>query len=299
MLSILLAVAAAMGNATASVLQRKATTTQDENASALQLMLGLIRTPLWVGGIAAMGVGFLLQAAALATGPIALVQPVLIVELSFTLLLGAAVFHRGLHRREWGAVAGMSIGLAVLLESVRPSGGDPYDAGLGPWLLGTAATMGVVVVLIVLGFRTHHAARAAYLGVATGMGFGFTAALLAAVAAAHAHAGFAGVLTSWQTYLLIGLGPGFVFLLQKALQAGTLVASQPALTLSNPIVAAVFGITVFGEHVRHGGWLALAALGVALIVVSTLVLARSPLLHDNPDTAGPTDPAPAATPKPT
>lgn len=45
MLSILLAVAAAMGNATASVLQRKATTTQDENASALQLMLGLIRTP--------------------------------------------------------------------------------------------------------------------------------------------------------------------------------------------------------------------------------------------------------------
>ncbi|MEO6879705.1 MAG: DMT family transporter [Mycobacteriaceae bacterium] len=298
MLSILLAVAAAMGNATASVLQRKATTTQDEHASALQLMLGLIRTPLWVGGIAAMGVGFLLQAAALATGPIALVQPVLIVELSFTLLLAAAVFHRGLHRREWGAVAGMSIGLAVLLESVRPSGGDPYSAPLGRWLLGTAITLGVVVVLIVLGFRTHGPARAAYLGVATGMGFGFTAALLAAVAGAHSHAGFGGVLTSWQTYLLIGLGPGFVFLLQKALQAGTLVASQPALTLSNPIVAAVFGIAVFHERVRGGGWLALAALGAVLIVVSTLILARSPLLHDDTPTTSPDTTPPAGPPTP-
>ncbi len=112
-----------MGNPTASVLQREATITQDDNASALQLILGLARTPAWVGGIGAMAVGFLLQAAALATGPISAVQPILIVELSFTLLLAAAVFHRRLHRREWDAVAGMSIGLAVLLEALRPSGG--------------------------------------------------------------------------------------------------------------------------------------------------------------------------------
>jgi len=153
MLSIVLAVFASMGNATASVLQRKATITQDEDASALQLILGLVRTPAWVGGIGAMAVGFLLQAAALATGPISVVQPILIVELSFTLLLAAAVFHRRLHRREWGAVAGMSIGLAVLLEALRPSGGDAYGAPLGLWLLSTAITLGIVVVLIVAGFR--------------------------------------------------------------------------------------------------------------------------------------------------
>ena len=299
MLSIVLAVLAAMGNATASVLQRKATTTQDENASALQLILGLARTPAWLGGIGAMAVGFLLQAGALATGPISLVQPVLIVELSFTLLLAAAVFHRRLHRREWGAVAGMSIGLAVLLETLHPTGGDSYAAPLIRWLLGTAITLGIVVVLIVLGFRTRGAGRAAYLGVATGMGFGFTAALLSQVAAAHRAAGFVGVFSSWQTYLLIGLGPGFVFLLQKALQAGTLVASQPALTLANPIVAAGFGVAVFGEHVRGGGWLALAVLGAVLIAASTVVLARSPLLHDNPSGASTEAPPAGSRPHPT
>lgn len=49
---------------------------------------------------------------------------------------------------------------------------------------------------------------------------------------------------------MIGLGPGFFFLLQKALQAGRLVASQPALTLSNPVVSVVFGVAVFDEHLR-------------------------------------------------
>ena len=290
MLSIVLAVFDAMSNATASVLQRKATITQDEDASALRLILGLARTPAWVGGIGAMAVGFLLQAGALATGPISLVQPVLVVELSFTLLLAAAVFHRGLHRREWGAVAGMSIGLVVLLESLRPSGGDPYGAPLRSWVLGTAITLGIIIGLIVAGFRSHNSGRAAYLGVATGMGFGFTAALLSEVAAAHRVAGFGGVFTSWQTYLLIGLGPGFVFLLQKALQAGSLVASQPALTLANPIIAAVFGVAVFGEHVQGGGWLVVAFLGAALIAVATVVLARSPLLHDTPADTPPPEP---------
>ena len=131
------------------------------------------------------------------------------------------------------------------------------------------------------------------------MGFGFTAALLSQVGAAHKDAGFTGVATSWQTYVLIGLGPGFVFLLQKALQAGSLVASQPALTLANPIVGASFGIAVFGEHVRGGGWLALAVLGALLILACTVILARSPLLHDSPNTeqsSGPASTAPAHDP---
>ena len=41
------------------------------------------------------------------------------------------------------------------------------------------------------------------------------------------------------------------------MQAGSLLASQPALTLTNPIVAAVFGVAVFGEHTAPAAGLSL------------------------------------------
>jgi drug/metabolite transporter (DMT)-like permease len=278
-LSIVLAVLAAGANAAASVLQRKADREEPEDRSGLAMLWDLAHRPGWIAGIAAVIVGFLLQAGALATGPIALVQPILVLELGFTMLLASAVFHSRLHRREWAAVIGMSIGLTVLLFSLQPSGGRPGEAPLLAWALGTASTLAIIGVLVGLAHRRRDAARAALLGVATGMGFGFTATLVAAVTAAYAAHQLRGVFTAWQTYVLIVVGPLFFFLLQRALQAGRLVASQPALTLSNPILAFVFGIVVFGEQVRGGGWLALAFFGAALIGTSTVVLARSPMLQ--------------------
>ncbi|HEX5346377.1 MAG TPA: hypothetical protein VFW64_04640 [Pseudonocardiaceae bacterium] len=163
----------------------------------------------------------------------------------------------------------MSIGLAVLLFSLQPSGGRPGEASVLTWALGTGPTLGIIGVLVGLAHRRRNAARAALLGVATGMGFGFTATLVAAITAAYAAHQLRGVFTGWQTYLLIVVGPLFFFLLQQSLQAGRLVASQPALTLSNPILAFGFGIAVFGEQVRGGVWLALAFFGAALIGIAT------------------------------
>jgi drug/metabolite transporter (DMT)-like permease len=88
--------------------------------------------------------------------------------------------------------------------------------------------------------------------------------LLTSISAVYSTSGWSGVVSSSQ---------------QKSLQAGSLVADQPALTLSNPVVAMAFGVVVFGERVRTGGWLALAVAGALLIAVSTAVLARSPLLR--------------------
>ena len=301
MLSVGLMVLAAAANATGSVLQRKAGRDEpDSESSSLRLIRDLAHRPVWFGGVAAIMVGFLLQAAALATGPIALVQPILVVALVFTLLLAAAVFRRPLHVREWGAVVGMTVGLALVLYALRPAGGDPHATPPLLWMIGSVATLVIVALFAAVGYRSLHTRRAAYLGLATGTGFGFTACLISAITAAYNAAGIVGVFTTWQTYLLIVIGPGFFFLLQQAMQAGRLVAPQPALTLSNPVVAFVFGFAVFGEHVRTGGWLAAAVVGTAMVVGATVVLVRSPLLHDHTDmhdhtatTDGSTEPAPA------
>jgi drug/metabolite transporter (DMT)-like permease len=280
MLSLVLAVFAALGNAAASVLQRKANRDEPEGeATGLVLLCHLVRRPAWLGGIAVLVVAFLLQAAALSTGAIAIVQPILVLELPFTLLLASMVFHSRLHAREWIAIVGMSAGLAGMLYALQPSGGDPQRASGVSWVIGITASLVVTAVFVVLGYRAEGLRRAAYLGLATGIGFGFIAALIASIGAAYGASGIAGVLQAPQTYLVIVLGPGFFFLLQKALQAGQLVASQPALTLSNPVIAVAFGIVVFGEHVQGGIWLILAFFGAGLIVVCTVMLARSPLLQ--------------------
>jgi hypothetical protein len=48
------------------------------------------------------------------------------------------------------------------------------------------------------------------------------------------------VFATWQTWVLIAAGIGGFFLLQNALQAGRLAASQPGITLANPAVALIW-----------------------------------------------------------
>ncbi|HKS53010.1 MAG TPA: DMT family transporter [Pseudonocardiaceae bacterium] len=282
MLSLALAVLAALGNATASVLQRKADRDEPEGQSTgLILLWRLAHRPAWLGGIAALIVAFLLQAAALTTGPIALVQPILVLELVFTLLLASMVFHSRLHAREWTAITGMTAGLASMLYALQPGGGSPTRASTVAWVSGIGASLAVAGLFVVLGYREQGIPRAAYLGLATGIGFGFIAALVAGIGAIYGASGIGGLLRAPQTYLVIVLGPVFFFLLQKSLQAGRLVASQPALTLANPLVSVAFGFAVFNEHLRAGAWLILALFGAGLIIACTVLLARSPLLHSS------------------
>ncbi|HYZ38731.1 MAG TPA: DMT family transporter [Pseudonocardiaceae bacterium] len=298
MLSLALAVLAALGNATASVLQRKADREEPEGqAAGLVLLWHLAHRPAWLGGIAALIVAFLLQAAALSTGAIALVQPILVLELAFTLLLASMVFRSQLHAREWTAIIGMTIGLASMLFALQPGGGDPTRASTAGWATGIGVSLAVAGLFVVIGYRTHGIHRAAYLGLATGIGFGFIAALIAGIGAAYGASGIGGLFRTPQTYLVIVLGPAFFFLLQKTLQAGLLVASQPALTLSNPLVSVTFGVAVFDEHLRTGAWLILALFGAALIIACTVLLAHSPLLHSSERTESSADSQPtSATP---
>lgn len=278
-LTVALAVLGAAGNATASVLQRKAARREPESRSfSFQLMWDLAHQPVWIGGICAVTAGFLLQAVALGIGRLSVVQPLLVLELPFALMLASVVFRARLHAREWTAAAGMSVGLGVFLYTLRPGGGSVVQVPLPTWILGIAVSLGVAATFVWLGTRRHLAARAVHLSVATGIGFGLTAVLVNGVAAAYTH-GFAGVFTAWQTYLVIVLGPSSIFMLQNTLQSGRLVAAQPGLTLVNPIVAVTWGVTVFSESVRTGLWLLGTFGGAALIAACTILLARSPLLH--------------------
>jgi hypothetical protein len=94
-LTYVLAVLAASSNAVSSVLQRKANkrVPQHENMSLRQIWT-LLHQPVWFFGILAITVGFLLQATALGTGQLSVVEPVLVLELPFTLILASRLFRQ-------------------------------------------------------------------------------------------------------------------------------------------------------------------------------------------------------------
>jgi drug/metabolite transporter (DMT)-like permease len=281
-LGIALMVLAAGCNAVASVLQRRADRTRpDSEQMSLALIRALVTKPDWLLGVLAMVVGFVLHGVAIALSRIALVQPLLIAELPATLLLAARVFRLRLRRADIAAVALASVGLAALEVCLLPHGGDPRRVSGVEWLLASAVTLGAVGGLVAAGWLAGQEHRAALLGVATGAMFGFNSALIAGVGAEVARTG--NLFGAWQTYAVAVVGPTGFFLLQNALAAGNLVASQPGLTLTNPLVATAWGLVVFGEQGRGSAWIAGSVAGAVCIVAGTVLLARSPLLDPDAD----------------
>lgn len=316
MLTYALAVLAACANGLSSVLQRKANkrVPQRENLSP-RLIGKLLHEPVWLGGIAALTAGFLLQASALGTGQLSLVEPVLVLELPVALVLSARVFAHRLGRSEWLPAAGMTAGLGGLLFLLAPASGT----GSGErvhwylWVAGIGANLVLVGGLTAwarsrptgqAGERAHErpveeagerahgrpveqgrgrrdgVLRAALLAIAAGSAFGLTAALMKAMTVALARG---QLFTSWPVYAMVAAGGLGMFLTQSALNAGQLIATQPGLTLSDPIISVLWGVMIFHERVRLG-WYMLGELACAGVIVAAVVaLARSPLLSADED----------------
>jgi hypothetical protein len=71
------------------------------------------------------------------------------------------------------------------------------------------------------------------------------------------------------------------FLTQTALNAGQLIAAQPGLTLSDPLISVLWGVLAFHEQVRQG-WYILGEVACAgAIAGGVILLARSPLLSED------------------
>jgi drug/metabolite transporter (DMT)-like permease len=262
----LFALLTSLFNGLASVLQRQAAAeAPPERALHLSLFSYLIRRKVWLAGIGMVILAAVCQAVALDTGPVALVQPIFIIELPFTLLVASWFNHRRLPQRTWWAVGLVTVSLGAGLAAAAPSGGSD-QASNRVWVTALIVTGGFEAVVILAGIRARGNARAAALGLAAACGYALTATLMkSAVAALPRGAGaFFG---SWQLYATAAAGVGALFLLQNGLQAGTLVAVQPPLTLGDALISSCYGVTVYGEDVRTAGWL-LAAEIVAVLAVA-------------------------------
>lgn len=261
------AVGAALCYAVAATLQHRAVGREPATHTLDPRLLGrLIRRPLWMSGVGADVVGTALHGTALALGPLALVQPLLVTGLVVAVPLESATTRRRPTRREVGGVIAAGAGLAalVIVADPRPGPVPPAEADL----LGVALGTIVIMAALVLGAsRATGDVRATALGVATGAGFALAAALAKGCLDRLALDGLAAMLLDWRLPALAGVGLAAVVLNQNAYQAGGLAGPLTGIVLTDPIGSMVIAVVAYGEQVRTSA-AAIAAQVVALAVMA-------------------------------
>lgn len=276
-LALVFSLATAFTNAASATLQwDAATNTTPEESKGLRLVATLIRRPEYLAAIGALTLSFLLQAAALHEGEVALVQPLLVTELPFTLLLSSWWLGLGLERRELIGTAAICAGLGLFLGAGHPHGGTTSVSAV-TWAVAIGAVVVVMGALVLAAGRGHTIRRTLAFSLASGLAYSLTAILVKATTEEVRH-GIVSLLTSWAPYAMIAAGVGAVLLQQKALEAGELAVAKPATTIINPIASIILAIAVFDETLRSSGWVALELVGLLVLVAGVLETARSPLV---------------------
>lgn len=275
LISALFALLAAVGNATGTVLQRLgARTVPPGDAFSVRIVRHLVRSPAWLGGIAIVVGAAACQALALTLGSLSLVQPILVTELPFTLLVASAVSRRRLPAVGWAASVMVAAGLGMALAAASPHGGHT-DVSPGMWTLTLLTTGGAMALCVAAALpRPRGKARAAFFSSASAIGYALTATLMKSATTTFDEHGGGAFLASWQTYGFVAAGACSLFLLANAMESGPLIASQPALTLGEGLVSLALGILVYGERVRTGWWLVPEAIGAVLVTWGVLILPR-------------------------
>jgi drug/metabolite transporter (DMT)-like permease len=288
-MAILLSLAASFCTATSTVCQRLganslAAVPRDGRETGVSdfdpmLVFRLARRPVWLLGIASMVVGFGFQVTALHYGPLALVQPLLAAELLFVFgYLSVLSRFRGVRAREWLAAVAMSAGLVVFLIAASPSRGEAHAPPVLWWISGLATFAVVAVSVAVANRGGSPVRRAALLGVATGVVWGFLAAVIKELSS-HVDDGLDAVLGNWSAYVLIGVGAAAMLLASHAMTAGPLAASQPGFTLLVPVVAILLGVFMFDEQLQTSPAAVTAeVLGLIVLAAGVWALSRSDLI---------------------
>ncbi|NYJ07554.1 DMT family transporter [Petropleomorpha daqingensis] len=246
-LPVVLAVLSALSAAVYVVLQRDANRGTPSSVTGWRLVGHLLRHPLWLLGQAAWLVAFGLQALALHLGRLSVVQPVLVTELVFTLLIRRFVSHWPVRAAAWGSAVLLCGSLGVFLVAAEPRGGHPY-ATASAWVWALLATGGAAGGAAVLGLSGTPARRAACFATSGAVLGALEAALIKTVTGELSAGGLSAVLTNWPVYALIASGAASGVVVQAALHAGPLTVSQPLLVVLNPMVATGLSVWLFGEH---------------------------------------------------
>ncbi|MFF4211875.1 DMT family transporter [Streptomyces sp. NPDC001796] len=266
-LSVLLSLVSAVAYAGGAIVQEQVAVSAPDRSYAP------LRRPAWWAAVVLNGLGGLLHVAALAYGPLSLVQPLGALTIVFALPMAALYVGRRAGTTAWRGAVMATVGLAGLLSLVGAS--DTHSLGDAQRMTLALVTAGGVMALMVAGraTRRHPAVRSVLLAVASGVAFGMSSVFTKTVAVDWTGGVSLGDLPSLAA---IGvLATAGLLLSQASYRGAGLAAPLATLTVVNPVAAAAVGITLFGETFRYGTTGTLLTLVCGVLAAGGLVLLTS------------------------
>lgn len=266
--------------------QRSTKRVKVRRALSPRIVLDLMRQRLWIAAMTGTLIGFALQVTALRFGPLALVEPILVVALIFAVLINAYL------RRLWdpAILAGVitcAAGIAGFLTIAHPSPGTSHVGFFTVLPLGAGLTAGVMGCLVVA--KRSAQLRPLALALACGICYG-VAAFLVKLVVSDLSGGLPTMLTDWPIYALAVVGPAGFILNEDAYQRGTLIAPVLAIiTACDPVISIALGAVWLNEKLSS------SPAGIAGEVISLIIMITGIVViaHRAPHIAPPT---PAASP---
>ena len=274
-LAVVFALAAALSNAVNLMTQHAASISAPQREKGWRLAVYLARQPLWLLGGAAAVASFVFQALALHNGPMSVVQPVLITELVFVLVLRRLWIHQDVARAAWAAVTVVCVALSVFLAAAEPTGGKPAPDP-GAWVSAGLVFGGTIAVLAGLGTRGSPKRRAAAFATAAALSWALEATFLKTATDTLTASGLVGMLVRWPVYALAGATVTGTLLQQAALHVGPLSLSQPLLVIIDPLASIILSVWLFDERFTNSpAKITVGVLAFAVMAAEVTVLSRA------------------------
>ncbi|MEU8341401.1 hypothetical protein SAMN05443665_102292 [Actinomadura meyerae] len=254
---------------------RRAVHGGSDASAAHGLIRRLVRDPVWLTGWGVNLAGFCAQAVALHFGSTAIVQPLLVTQLVFTIVLGTVGTGRRPARLDLLGGLAVSAGLAVLftVPGAIPPEGEPSRPRI---LLAGLIAAPAVVLLSRAAWMRAGPVRAALLGVCAGLCFAATAVLIKLTTADLVDRGVAATAVDWPGYALAGSTLLGLVLEQRAFAAGSLPAAMTAMTMTNPIASYLVAALAFETlPPRTASAFTAVSFSVLLLTAGVALLSRS------------------------
>ncbi|MZD10086.1 hypothetical protein GTW43_34155 [Streptomyces sp. SID5785] len=284
-IAVALSLVSAVAYAAAAVAQERLASRTAQSGAGVGRLLG---SGAWWGSVGLNASAALLHVAALKYGPLTLVQPLGALTLVAAVPLGARLAGRRVTGGEWRGTALTLAGLAALL--VTATGPAPDDTLSLPEALAVAGATAALIGVLARRSARPGLRHATASGVASGVASALTQTVTVAVTDRS------GPLLDVQVIVVAVLVAAFAaggLLLSQTAYRGGLGAPLAMVTLSNPVAAAVIGLSLLGERLQGGiAGLALALAGAVIAARGVILLTRSSL-PDPAEVLGSVVPLPA------